>query len=74
MTGDEDDILLAYAADALRRYEGRGKYLLPWDRISNAQRMRWRVKANVVIQAHESQKSFEDAMIAEDDVVGCTDE
>lgn len=39
------------AADALRRYEMKGRLLLDWDKISSAQRMKWCEKAKVALDA-----------------------
>ena len=38
-------------ADALRQYEMSGRRLNSWDKISTAQRRKWREKANVALNA-----------------------
>jgi hypothetical protein len=40
-------------ADALRLFEMKGRVTLPWDRISSAQRSKWRDKARAVLNAVE---------------------
>lgn len=42
------------AADALRRFEMKGRVLLPWNLISMAQRQKWREKASVVLNAWDA--------------------
>jgi hypothetical protein len=45
---------LEKAADALRLFEMKGRVTLGWDRISSAQRAKWREKAKIVLDAADA--------------------
>lgn len=46
-----DQKALFAAADALRRFEMKGRILLPWDQISSSQQRKWCEKARIVLDA-----------------------
>ncbi len=48
----DDQSSIDASADALRRYEIKGRILNEWANISSSQKTNWRRKAKVVIDAY----------------------